>query len=458
MVEKMSAGRTLHFGQALLAGGWAADVRITSQDGLIRAITLGETPQPGDECHAIGLPGMCNVHSHAFQRGMAGLAESRGENEDSFWTWRETMYSFVDRINEEQLQAIAALAYAEMLETGFTRVGEFHYLHHDAAGNRYSNPARLSQSIIAAAAESGIGLTHLPVFYAHAGFGGAKPSHAQRRFVHGLDDFARLLEAARSAAASLPDAVVGIAPHSLRAVTANELRHLCDMAGETPIHIHIAEQVREVEDCLAWSGARPVEWLLDHMPVDGRWCLVHATHMTDIEASRLAGSGAIAGLCPITEANLGDGLFPAVPFLAAGGRFGVGSDSNILIDMTEELRWLEYGQRLVRQARNIWATGPGRSSGQDIFEAAVDGGARALGVIGGLNVGGPADMLSLNAQHPSLTGKSASAMLDAFLFAAGRGAIDCVWRRGEKLVTAGRHHERDQLSESYCRALTALVA
>lgn len=458
MAEEVSAGRTLHFGRALLVGGWAADVRITEEDGLIRTITSGETPQPHDERHAIGLPGMSNVHSHAFQRGMAGLAESRGTTNDSFWTWRETMYRFVDRIDEEQLQAIAALAYAEMLETGFTRVGEFHYLHHDAAGKRYSNPARLSQSIVAAAAESGIGLTHLPVFYAHAGFGGMEPSHAQRRFVHDLDGFAQLLEAARSAAAVLPDAVVGIAPHSLRAVTENELRHLCDMAGEAPIHIHIAEQVREVEDCLAWSGARPLEWLLDHMPVDGRWCLVHATHMTDIEASRLARSGAIAGLCPITEANLGDGLFPAVPFLAAGGRFGIGSDSNILIDMTEELRWLEYGQRLVRQARNIWASGPGRSSGQDMFEAAVDGGARALGVIGGLNVGGPADMLSLDAQHPSLAGKPSSAILDAFLFAGGRGALDCVWRRGEKLVTAGRHHARDRLTERYRQTLTALVA
>lgn len=458
MVEEVSAGRSLHFGQALLAGGWTSDVRITIADGLIRGIASGEAPQPSDERHAIGLPGMCNVHSHAFQRGMAGLAESRGTTDDGFWTWRETMYRFVDRIDEEQLQAIAALAYAEMLETGFTRVGEFHYLHHDATGKRYSDPARLSQSIVAAAAESGIGLTHLPVFYAHAGFGGIEPSHAQRRFVHNLDDFARLLEAVRSATASLPDAVVGIAPHSLRAVTADELRHLCDMADEAPIHIHIAEQGREVEDCLAWSGARPVEWLLDNMPVDGRWCLVHATHMTDMEALRLGESGAIAGLCPITEANLGDGLFPAIPFLAAGGRFGIGSDSNVLIDMTEELRWLEYGQRLARQARNIWASGPGRSSGQDIFDTAVDGGARALGVIGGLYVGEPADMLSLDAQHPSLAGKSTSAILDAFLFAGGRGAIDCVWRRGEKLVTAGRHRGRDRLVERYRRSLTALVA
>lgn len=457
MMAEEIAGRTLHFGQALLASGWASNVRITTADGLICEIARSEGPHPGDDRHAIGLPGMCNVHSHAFQRGMAGLAESRGMNDDSFWTWRETMYRFVDRIDAEQLQAIAALAYSEMLETGFTRVGEFHYLHHDAAGNGYSDPARLSQSIAAAAAESGIGLTLLPVFYAHAGFGGTKPGYGQRRFIHDLNGFARLHEAARSAVAALPDAIVGVAPHSLRAVTADELRHLADMAGEGPIHIHIAEQVREVEDCQAWSGARPVEWLLDNMPVDERWCLVHATHMTDTEATRLGASGAVAGLCPITEANLGDGLFPAGPFLAAGGRFGIGSDSNVMIDMTEELRWLEYGQRLARQARNIWASGPRRSSGQDIFEGAVDGGARALGVIGGLCVGGPADMLSLDAQHPSIAGKSDSAILDAFLFAGGRNAVDCVWRRGEQLVTAGRHYDHDRLAERYRRVLKALV-
>lgn len=458
MVKTVSTGQTLYFAQVLLAGGWAADVRIAMVDGLIRSIVSGEAPQPGDERHAIGLPGMSNVHSHAFQRGMAGLAESRSRSDDSFWTWRDIMYRFVDCINDEQLQVIAALAYVEMLESGFTRVGEFHYLHHDPAGDRYSNPAHLTQSIVAAAAESGIGLTHLPVFYAHGGFGGAEPSDAQRRFIHDLDSFAQLLETVRSAVASLPDAVVGIAPHSLRAVTIDELRHLADMAGDAPIHIHIAEQVREVKDCLAWSGARPVEWLLDHMPVDARWCLVHATHMTDREASSLGATGAIAGLCPITEANLGDGLFPAAPFLAAGGRFGIGSDSNVLIDLTEELRWLEYGQRLASKARNICATGPGRSSGQDIFEAAVDGGARALGVIGGLRVGGPADIVSLDAKHPSLAGKSRGTILDAFLFASGRGAIDNVWRRGERLVTAGRHRDRDRLAERYRRVLTELVA
>ncbi|MEQ1494717.1 MAG: formimidoylglutamate deiminase [Novosphingobium sp.] len=458
MADEVNAGHTLHFGEALLTDGWASDVRITVANGLICGIAPGQAPQSLDERHAIGLPGMCNVHSHAFQRGMAGLSESRGLSDDSFWTWRDLMYRFVDRMDPEQLQAIAAFAYAEMLETGFTRVGEFHYLHHDAAGNPYSDPARLSQSIVAAAAGSGIGLTLLPVFYAHSGFGGTEPSHAQRRFINNLDGFARLLEAARTAIASLPGAIVGVAPHSLRAVTAGELHHLSEMAGDAPIHIHIAEQIREVDDCLAWSGARPVEWLLDHMPVDSRWCLVHATHMTEREALRLGESNAIVGLCPITEANLGDGLFPALPFFAAGGRFGIGSDSNVLIDLTEELRWLEYGQRLVQRSRNVLATGAGHSTGQDIFAAAVAGGANALGVAGGLAVGHSADLVSLDSQHPSLAGKSRCSIVDGFLFAGGRGAIDAVWRRGERLVTGGRHRARAQLAENYRQALAVLVA
>ena len=458
MFEAASAAHSLHFGEALLVSGWASNVRIAVADGLICSATPNEPPRPGDERHAIAIPGMANLHSHAFQRGMAGLAESRGASDDSFWTWREIMYRFVDRLDPGQLQAIAALAYVEMLEAGFTRVGEFHYLHHDLSGAAYANPAQLSQAVVAAAMESGIGLTHLPVFYAHSGFGGSEPSHAQRRFISDLDGFARLLEAIRISVAALPDAVVGIAPHSLRAVTAEELRHLGGMAGQDPIHIHIAEQVREVEDCLAWSGKRPVEWLLDTMEVDHNWCLVHATHMTDSEASRLGASGAIAGLCPITEANLGDGLFPAVPFLAAGGRFGIGTDSNVLIDMAEELRWLEYGQRLARRARNVMASAPGRSTGQDIFLAAVEGGARALGVGGGLAIGHPADIVSLDAHHPSISGKSGSAIVDGFLFAGGRNVIDSVWRRGEKLVTGGRHRARDRLADRYRATLSALLA
>lgn len=458
MPEEANVEHILHFAHALLPGGWAANVRITVSNGLVRAIAVDELPQPQDERHAIGLPGMCNVHSHAFQRGMAGLTESRGANSDSFWTWRELMYRFVDRMTPDQLLAITAFTYSEMLETGFTRVGEFHYLHHDASGMPYSDPAHLSQAIVAAAKEVGVGLTLLPVFYAHSGFGGAEPNQAQRRFINDLEGFARLFEAARTAVASLPGTVLGVAPHSLRAVTEPELRYLAEMAGDAPIHIHIAEQLREVEDCLAWSGYRPVEWLLDQMPVDARWCLVHATHMNEREASRLGESGAIAGLCPITEANLGDGLFPALPFVAAGGRFGIGSDSNVLIDMTEELRWLEYGQRLTQRSRNVFASAPGRSTGLDIFAAAIEGGAGALGVAGGLAIGNSADLVSLDPNHPSLAGRSASSLLDGFIFAGGRAAIDSVWCRGEKLVSEGRHRLRGQLTVRYQRVLAELVA
>lgn len=458
MTDEASAAQNLFFGQALLPGGWAENVRIAMAGGRIESVAVDAAPQADDERHAIGLPGMPNLHSHAFQRGMAGLAETRGPGDDSFWTWREVMYRFVDRIDADGLAAIAALAYAEMLESGFTRVGEFHYLHRDPAGAAYADPAEMSAAIAAAAAETGIGLTHLPVFYAHAGFGGTDPAHAQRRFVHDLDGFARLLDAVRGAMAGLPDAVVGIAPHSLRAVTADELRHLQVLAGDAPVHIHIAEQVKEVEDCLAWSGQRPVEWLFEHADVDARWCLVHATHMTDAETAAVAASGAVAGLCPVTEANLGDGLFPAPAYLAAGGRFGIGSDSNVLIDMSEELRWLEYGQRLSLRGRNLLAAATGHSTGQDLFVAALTGGAQALGVQGGLAVGQAADMVGLDADHPSIAGRSGAAILDGFLFAAGRAAVDTVWRRGVSVVRGGRHVARDRIAARYRAALRALTA
>ncbi|MDZ3833523.1 MAG: formimidoylglutamate deiminase [Sphingopyxis sp.] len=458
MTDEARPETTLHFRHALLPGGWAGQVRIGIADGRIVTLAEGVEAEADDARHAVGLPGMPNLHSHAFQRGMAGLAEVRGPGGDSFWTWRDIMYRFVDRIDPDGLRAIAALAYVEMLESGFTRVGEFHYLHRAPGGDAYADPAEMTRAIVAAAADTGIALTHLPVFYAHAGFGGTPPNPGQRRFVHDLDGFARLLDAARAAAADLPDAIVGVAPHSLRAVTEDELGALAGLAGGSPIHIHIAEQVKEVEDCLAWSGQRPVEWLLGHAAVDPRWCLVHATHMTEAETRALAASGAVAGLCPVTEANLGDGLFPAEAFLAAGGRFGVGSDSNVLIDMSEELRWFEYGQRLFARGRNILAPGAGRSTGQALFDGALTGGAQALGVAAGLAVGHAADMVSLDIRHPSLGGRSGAALIDSFLFAAGRGAIDCVWRRGAEVVRGGRHVARDRIAADYRRALEPLVA
>ncbi|MGE8212550.1 MAG: formimidoylglutamate deiminase, partial [Stenotrophomonas sp.] len=300
---------SFHATQALLPQGWAQDVRIDSRGGRITAITPGVAWDGQAQRLGCVVAGLGNLHSHAFQRAMAGLTEVGGRSGDSFWSWRELMYRFLDRLDPDTFQAIAAQAYMEMLESGFTRVGEFHYLHHAEDGSRYANPAEMASRVAAAATETGLGLTLLPVFYAHSDFGGAAPVPAQRRFLHDLDGFARLLEGCGEALAKIPDAVLGLAPHSLRACTPQQLQALVDMAAG-PIHIHIAEQTREVDACLAWSGQRPVQWLYDHAPVDARWCLVHATHVDAREVQQMAASGAVVGLCPITEANLGDGLFP----------------------------------------------------------------------------------------------------------------------------------------------------
>ncbi len=413
----------LWFETALLGSTWADGVRLTFADGRIASIEAGAEPQPDDERHAIALPGLPNLHSHAFQRGMAGLAEARGPGADSFWTWRQLMYRFVERLTPDDLETIAAQAYAEMLEAGFTRVGEFHYLHHDADGAPFADPAEMASRIASAAAETGIALTLLPVFYAHGGFGGAPAGEAQRRFLHDPDSYARLIEACRP----LTD-VVGIAPHSLRAATPEELRAILPLA-DGPVHIHIAEQVKEVEDCLAWSGRRPIEWLLGEMPMGPDWCLVHATHMTGAERGALAASGAVAGLCPITEANLGDGIFPAAEFLSKGGAIGVGSDSNVRIDAGEELRLLEYGQRLTARARNMLASTEEPATGARLFRAALAGGAQALGGEAGIALGKPADLVSLDISDPAFAARSGDALIDSWIFAARR-PIDCVWRGG----------------------------
>jgi formimidoylglutamate deiminase len=401
------------------------------------------------------LPGLCNVHSHGFQRGMAGMSERRGRPDDDFWSWREVMYRFLDRLTPDDIAAITAQAYVEMLEGGFTRVGEFHYLHNDADGAPYADPAETAGAIVAAAEATSIGLTLLPVFYAHADFGGVPPAPGQRRFISDIDGFARLVEASR---AKLPaDAVLGIAPHSLRAVTPDELAAIIPLANGGPLHIHAAEQVREVEACIAWSGARPVEWLLDNTQVDARWCLIHSTHVDAQETARLAASGAVAGLCPVTEANLGDGVFPAVDYLAAGGRLGVGTDSNILIDAASELRAVEYSQRLMLRKRALLVEGAEPSVGATLFAKAQAGGAQALGVTSGIAPGRPADIVSLDLNHPALVG-AGSDLLDRWIFAARPGAIDGVWRAGRQVVDQGRHIAADAIADRYRRTVAALLA
>lgn len=387
---------------------------------------------------------------------MAGLTEIGGQSGDSFWSWRELMYRFLAHLQPEAVQAIAEQAYVEMLESGFTRVGEFHYLHHAADGTPYANRAEMAERIAAAAQGSGIGLTLLPVFYAHADFGGAAPNPAQRRLIHDVDGFAALLQGCTQALQGLDDAVLGIAPHSLRAVTGEELNALLPLTPG-PVHIHIAEQVREVEACLAWSGQRPVQWLYDHAPVDARWCLVHATHITDDERASIVASQAVAGLCPITEANLGDGLFPMQAFAREGGRFGVGSDSNVLIDAAEELRLLEYGQRLTLRGRNVLAPDATRSSGRFLFEGALQGGAQALGVAAGLQVGASADLVELDAAHPALQARQDDAWLDSWVFAARNGALRSVWRHGRQCVAEGRHLQREAITTAFAAALRGVL-
>jgi formimidoylglutamate deiminase len=446
----------LHFDTALLPAGWAGGVRIGIAGGRITAVERDAVAQSADLHHGIGLAGMPNLHSHAFQRGMAGLAEQRGDAQDSFWTWRETMYRFVERIGPDDLEAIAALAFIDMIEAGFTRVGEFHYLHNDIAGRAYNNPAEMAVRIAAAAKLSGIALTLLPVFYAHGGFGGTPLQDRQKRFSCTLDSYARLLDASRAAVAGLPDAVVGIAPHSLRAVTPEQLGAIVPLVGDAPIHIHIAEQVREVEECIAWSGARPVAWLMDHATVDRQWCLVHATHMDANETGRLAASGAVAGLCPITEANLGDGLFDAPSYTAAGGAMGIGTDSNVLIDMREELRLLEYGQRLRDRTRNVIASDGTPSVGRTLFDSALKGGARALGASAGLVVGGRADVVALRSGQPAFAGREGDALLDSLIFANGR--IDDVWCGGEHVVSEGRHRHRERIENRYRATLERILS
>ncbi|WP_134494680.1 formimidoylglutamate deiminase [Microvirga pakistanensis] len=451
--------RRLILDHALLPAGWARNVGLDVEDGTIAAVRPDASLEGRERIAGIALPGLPNLHSHTFQRGMAGLAETRGPEGDSFWTWRQVMYRFLGALTPDDVEAVAAFAMMEMLEGGFTSLAEFHYLHHDSDGRPYADIAELSGRIAAAAQTAGMGLTLLPVFYAQGGFGGAAPTEGQRRFINDVESYARLAEGARKAVADLEDAVVGLAPHSLRAVTPESLKEVVATAGEGPIHIHIAEQVKEVEDCRAWSGQRPVAWLLDHAPVDQRWCLIHATHLDGREIAGIAASGAVAGLCPITEANLGDGIFEGVAYGAAGGRFGVGSDSNIEISAPGELKQFEYSQRLQHRARNVLAEREGRSTGRSLYEGALRGGAQALRRrVGAIAAGHRADLVILDQTHPDLAAVSEDRWIDSYVFVAGKAAVDTVMVGGRSLVVKGRHIAHDAITARYARTMTRIVA
>jgi formimidoylglutamate deiminase len=405
------------------------------------------------------LPGMPNLHSHAFQRAMAGLAERRSRIDDSFWSWREVMYGFAAAISPESLQAIAAQLYVEMLKAGYTHVCEFHYLHHQSDGTPYAQPEAMSLALIEAAREAGIALTLLPVLYMSGGFDGRALAPRQCRFGNSVDSYLRLLQSLQPY--ENERLRVGIALHSLRAVPAEAMHEVLasQSTQQCPIHIHVAEQIGEVQDCLALRGARPVEWLLDNAAVDERWCLVHATHLTDAETTRLAGSGAVAGLCPTTEANLGDGLFPLADYLDAGGRLGIGSDSHISISPVEELRWLEYGQRLASRHRNIGARRPGASVGETLWRAALSGGAQAAGLpIGELREGARADLLVLDENSPLLAARDTQSVIDSFLFAGNTPLVRHVMCGGEWAVRDFRHRDEERIAARYRETVAGLAS
>jgi formiminoglutamate deiminase len=446
------------FDHALLPQGWARDVRIDVADGTIVTVAPAGQRDGVEHIAGIAVPGLPNLHCHGFQKGMAGLAERHGPSHDSFWTWREVMYRFLGALTPDDVQAITAYAYMEMLEAGFTAVGEFHYLHHDIDGRHYADIAELTTRVAAAAAEVGIGLTLLPSFYAYGGFGGAAPTAGQRRFINGPDAFLKIVDRARAIATSVPDAAVGIAPHSLRAVTPESLAFVLDAVPSGPVHIHAAEQTREVDECVATLGLRPVEWLVTRCTIDQRWCLVHATHMSEGETQALAASGAVAGLCPLTEANLGDGVFDADRYLAARGRFGIGTDSNIELDAAAELRQLEYNQRLRHRARNVLAHREGESIARRVYTDALAGGAQALGrAIGSIAPGQRADIVVLDGDHPDLSGSGGDLWLDKYAFVTGRRLVKTVMVSGERVVEGGVHRSYAQISDRYRKVVKRLA-
>ncbi|MFM0752072.1 formimidoylglutamate deiminase [Paraburkholderia strydomiana] len=461
------AKQSLFAEHAYLPGGWRRDVLLEwDVDGNLTTVEPDTSDVPASVARAAGpiMPGMPNLHSHAFQRAMAGLTEYRGSSAtgatDNFWSWRDLMYRFAARISPEGLASVAQWLYIEMLKAGYTSVCEFHYVHHTPDGGRYGNPAELAQRVVDAASASGIGMTMLPVLYQYSGFGARAPRDDQRRFINTPGSLLELLGALRAARPENAALRYGVAPHSLRAVSEQSLRELLGgLDGSAPVHIHIAEQTAEVDACVETEGARPVQWLLDRFDVDSRWCLVHATHVDANETLALARSGAVAGLCLTTEANLGDGLFPAQEYLDAKGRIGVGSDSHIGVDWRAELRLLEYGQRLTRRQRNVLASAQMPYVADRLFDAALEGGAQATGrATGALQVGHRADWLVLDPNHASIAEHAPSAWLSGVVFCEhGETPIRDVYAGGDKVVDNRRHRDEEGAYARYRVALADLL-
>jgi formimidoylglutamate deiminase len=449
----------IHARNALLPEGWAANIRLEIIGGTITKVEHNAQAKPGDIIVDTLLPALGNVHSHSFQRAMAGMTEYRAKGRDNFWSWRELMYRFLDHLTPGDIEAIAALAFMEMQEAGYAAVGEFHYVHHQPGGAPYVAIDELSQRIFDAAYQTGIGLTHLPVLYRFGGTGEQPLAGGQQRFDNDFERFCELVATARVSARFLPeDTIIGVAPHSLRATNPDQMHRIAtDFAGGL-IHIHAAEQPKEVDDTVAWLGARPVDWLLDNSNIGANWCLIHCTHMTQSETIRLAQSGAVAGLCPLTESNLGDGIFNGVEYLGAGGNIAIGSDSCIRISVSGELSTLEYSQRLRDIGRNILAVDEG-STGQQLYIRAAQGSARALGrKSGSIAVGNLADLVAIDGNHKALCALQPSQLIDGWVFAGSGTVVTDVWSAGRHCVTNGRHIAHDQIVSRYKTAIKKLVA
>lgn len=450
-----------HANRAWLGDGWNRDVRIdVDADGHVSRVDRAAPTANGSTRSDWLLPGLANLHSHAFQRAMAGLAERRGSDADSFWSWRETMYAFAAKITPEDLQAIAAQLYVELLRSGYTQVCEFHYLHHAPDGRPYADAAAMSRALFAAADEAGIGITLLPVLYMQGGFDGRALSGRQARFGHDVDAYLRLFDSLRAQQSARHR--IGIAFHSLRAVPPDALRAVLDAVDRdagVSLHIHIAEQTAEVDDCLAARGARPVRWLLDNAHVDARWTLVHATHLDEGEVQDIAASGATVAICPTTEANLGDGLFPLRAYLDAGGRWGIGSDSHISTSPIEELRWLEYGQRLAMRRRIVAADAVTTSVGARLLGGALASAANSTGMpLGRLAENARADWLTLDGDAPELAACDDSNVLDAWIFSGNRNLLREVAVAGRRVVMGGRHFDEERIAARYRKAIAALIS
>jgi len=451
----------LHAKRILLAGGWQKDQTLTIEQGVITAIEAGAVL--GAQSVGTVIPGMVNCHSHAFQRAFAGFSEQGSEGQDSFWTWRKIMYKFLGQLSAENAKVIATQLYIEMVKMGYTRVAEFHYLHHDIDGSNYPELAEMAKALFKASEDAGIGLTLLPVLYRFSGFGEQAANEGQKRFINSIDQFNQLVSDCFALSNDYPNSNVGIAPHSLRAVDLASLQsavaHVRELDNKAPVHIHIAEQQQEVDDCIAHTGKRPVQWLLDNMQLDKHWCLIHATHIDEHERKGIVKTQAIAGICPTTEANLGDGIFPTTEFLAEQGTLAIGSDSHISVNPVEELRWLEYAQRLIKQQRAVLAEQQELSVGRNLWQKAALGGAQSTNSnTGELAIGKQADLLVLDESQLQLFAHSEQHLLDSLIFASQSNSVNDVMVNGQWVVRNKQHPLEQSSHQAFSQLLAKLSA